>query len=164
LIVDVSAAVVPDRQAPALLAAVFRTHMGPCEVVVVLPRGSVLDGLLPARIAVAWSLSDARRLLISDTGRIAARELTGPGSVISASDRHALAVRQALRWAAQTAGVGDYESALRGLATIERVEGRLPEDWQERREAWLLASREQARTPRRAMRRVRTSRAEQRRV
>lgn len=149
LIVDVSAAMEPDRQAPALLAAVFQEPLPGCEVVVVMPRGSVLDGLLPGRIPVAWSLSDARRLLISDPGRYAASDGAGPGSAISASDRHALAVRQALRWALQTAGGGDYESALRGLSTIERVEGALPAGWQERRQAWILASRAQTQAPRR---------------
>ena len=111
-----------------------------CEVVVVVPHGSVLDGLLPASVAVAWSLSDARRLLAVDP----VLEQPAPADGIAAGDRHALAVRQALRWAAQTAGRGDYESALRGLATIERVEGSLPGDWQQCRRAWLAASHRQA--------------------
>jgi hypothetical protein len=140
LIVDVTAAGKPDSEAPALLAAVFQASTRSCEIVVVMPRGSALDGLLPARIAVAWSLTDARVLLASHPGPRVARERPGPAGAISASDRHMLAVRQALRWAAQTAGAGDYESALRGLATIERVEGPLPEGWQECRRAWLAAS------------------------
>jgi hypothetical protein len=66
---------------------------------------------------------------------------TGP---LSPRDRHALAVRQALRWAEQAAGTGDYERALRALRTIERVDGQLPAPWQERRRAWTAAVHEQA--------------------
>ena len=143
LIVDVSAAVRSDDQAPSLLAAVFEAHRSSCEIVVVVPRDSPLDQLLPARTAVAWSLSDARRLLAIDYRPGRARP--APAGPIAPGDRHTLAVRQALRWAAQTAGRGDYESALRGLATIERVEGALPEGWQERRRAWLDASHQETR-------------------
>jgi hypothetical protein len=139
LIVDVTSAGVPEPHAPGLLASVFRTHLPNCEIVVIVPRGSSLDRLLPARIAVAWSLTDARRLL--DTQPVADR--AAPASTLEAGERHALAVRQALRWAEQTAGTGDYESALRGLATIELVEGALSERWQARRQAWLAASRSQ---------------------
>jgi hypothetical protein len=143
LIVDVSAAVAPGTEAPALLARVFQAQPPSCEVVVVLARDSALDGLLPARIAVAWSLSDARRLLAFHSEQRGARQRLAPAGAISPGDRHALAVRQALRWAAQAAGAGDYERALRGLTTIERVEGALSEGWQERRQAWLVASRGQ---------------------
>lgn len=151
LIVDVSAAVAPAMQAPGLLAAVFRSYPLSAEVVVVTSRSSVLDGLLPARVAVAWCLSDARRLLGQPSNGRGGR---APASTIGAEDRHVLAVRQALRWASQTAGTGDYEGALRGLATIERVEGRLPERWQARRRAWLAASREQAASRSRPRRRA----------
>ncbi|HZV73941.1 MAG TPA: hypothetical protein VFF79_09530 [Conexibacter sp.] len=152
LIVDVTAAVQPGARAPGLLAAVFQEHTSSCEVVVVTARGSVLDGLLPARVAVAWSLSDARRLLALLPERHSGRARPAPAGAIGAEDRHTLAVRQALRWAAQTAGRGDYDNALRGLATIERVEGALPDDWEERRQVWLAASREQAaRRPRRRL-------------
>jgi hypothetical protein len=144
LIVDVTGAVEVAGDAPELLAAVFHEHTPACEIVVVTARRSELDGLLPARIAVAWSLSDARRLLAVEAESPGGRVRPSPAGAIGASDRHTLAIRQALRWAAQTAGTGDYENALRGLATIERVEGTLPEGWEERRQAWLLASREQA--------------------
>jgi hypothetical protein len=155
LIVDVSAAVESETRAPALLAAVFQEHAPNCEVVVVTARGSLLDGLLPARVAVAWSLSDARRLLAFVPGQRASQRPAPAGS-IGAHDRHMLAVRQALRWAAQTAGTGDYENALRGLATIERVEGALPEGWNERRQAWAAAARDQAaRSPKRRTRGLR---------
>lgn len=158
LIIDVSAAAAADTHAPELLAAVFHEHTPACEIVVVTTRGSELDGLLPARIAVAWSLSDARQLLAVEAEAPGGRARPSPAGAIGATDRHTLAVRQALRWAAQTAGTGDYENALRGLATIERVEGTLPEGWEERRQAWLSASHEQAaRQPRRtaAQRRLR---------
>jgi hypothetical protein len=138
LIVDVRAAVQPGTRAPELLAAVFQTPMSDCEVVVVMPRGSSPDGL-SSGVAVAWSLDDARELLVARP----VQEQLEPARAIGAADRHELAVRQALRWAAQTAGAGDYESALRGLATIERVEGTLPEGWQALRKAWLAASRDQ---------------------
>jgi hypothetical protein len=149
VIVDVSAAIAPDAEAPVLLAAVFQAHPPACEVVAVVPRGSSLDRLLPARVAVAWSLSDARMLLASHPAQRAARAQPGFDRALSARDQHALAVRQVLRWAAQTAGAGDYENALRALSTIERVEGGLPDDWPERRRAWLVASQEQAASPRR---------------
>jgi len=144
LIIDVTGAIEAASDAPVLLAAVFHEHTPACEIVVVTARRSELDGLLPARIAVAWSLSDARRLLAVEAEAPGGRAGSSPAGAIGASDRHTLAVRQALRWAAQTAGAGDYDSALRGLATIERVEGTLPGGWEERRQAWLSASREQA--------------------
>lgn len=154
LIVDVTAAVEPGTGAPALLAAVFEDYPWDCEVVVVMARGSQLDGLLPARVAVAWSLSDARRLLAFVPRQSNPPERRAPAGAIGAEDRHALAVRQALRWAAQTAGTGDYENALRGLATIERVEGALPADWQQRRQAWLAAANRAQATRRPGRRRV----------
>jgi hypothetical protein len=140
LIVDVTAAVEPAGEVPHLLADVLARQAPSCEMVVVMPRGSRLDRLLPARVAVVWSLTDARRLLAAQppNGRSA------PGEGIPPRERHVLAVRQALRWVEQIAGTGDYDSALRGLANIERVDGTLPEDWQARRRAWLAASEEQA--------------------
>ncbi len=141
LIVDVTAAVEPGKHAPAMLGAIFQEYARTCEVVVVVPRDSLLDGLLPARVAVAWSLSDAHRLLTIDRDR---RVRPAPAGAISPGDRHTLAVRQALRWAAQRAGAGDYDGALRGLATIEHVEGGLPDGWQDRRQMWLAANGERA--------------------
>lgn len=140
LIVDLRAAVDSSDEATRLLAEILEVEMPTCEIVAVIPRGCSLDANLPARVAAAWSLSDARMLLATRPGR-AGRGKSGPGSTIPADDRHVLAVRQVLRWAAQTAGAGDFENALRALTTIERVEGQLPLDWQERREAWLAASR-----------------------
>jgi hypothetical protein len=140
LIVDLSAAVDSGDEATALLAEILQAETSSCEVVAVVPRGCSLDASFPARVAVAWSLSDARMLLATSPGR-SGRARSGPGSTISAEDRHVLAVRQVLRWADQTAGAGDFENALRALTTIERVDGRLPADWQARREAWRAATR-----------------------
>jgi hypothetical protein len=145
LIVDVSGAIRADDDAPALLAGVLRAQAPNCEVVAVVPRNSPLDGQLPARVAVAWSLSDARMLLATRPTPRATRAPAGPGEPIPAVDRHTLAIRQVLRWAAQAAGTGDYENALRALSTIERVEGELPGNWEARRQAWISAAREHAR-------------------
>jgi hypothetical protein len=144
LIVDLTAASEPSPEESVRLARIFDAQRPSCEVVVVVLPGSAVAGLLPGRVALAGSLSDARRLLGSHAVQRGARRRPGPGSVISASERHALAVRQALRWAERSAGAGDYASALTALATIERVEDPLPPGWQERRQAWLLASRVQA--------------------
>jgi hypothetical protein len=140
LIVDLSATVDSSDEASALLAEILEAEASSCEVVAVVPRDCLLDVNLPACVAVAWSLSDARMLLASHPVR-ALRERSGPGSTMSADDRHALAVRQVLRWAQQAAGAGDFENALRALTTIESVDGELPRLWQDRRNAWSAASR-----------------------
>jgi hypothetical protein len=137
LIVDVTSATAPQASAAALLGEALRRTPPGCEAVVVVPRGSALDLHLPARVAVAWSLTDARALLTALPAPSRA-----PAGGIGAADRHVLAIRQALRWTAQSAGRGDYEGALRGLATIERVEGTLPPGWAVRRAEWLAAARE----------------------
>lgn len=137
LIVDVSAAGELDRVERALLARVLEARPAECEVVVVTDvRRSALAAML-AEIPVTWSLSAARALLARDTPSREGRERPGPGAMLSSADHHLLAVRQALRWAERTAGAGDYESALRALVTIERIEGSLPQGWHERRQAWL---------------------------
>ena len=140
LIIDLSATVESSDEAATLLAEILQAEMSSCEVVAVVPRGCSLDASLPARVAVAWCLSDARMLLAAHPVRTI-REQSGPGGAMSAADRHALAVRQVLRWAQQAAGAGDFENALRALATIESVDGELPRAWQECRETWLAASR-----------------------
>lgn len=53
--------------------------------------------------------------------------------------RHELAVRQSLRWAQRAAAEGDYGNALGWLATVEAVDGRLPDGWEERRRSWEVA-------------------------
>jgi hypothetical protein len=153
LIIDVSAAGELGEEGVVLLATVFESHPPSCAVVVVGMRRTGLADLLPPGGAFARSLSDARWMLGSDPRQLEARKRPAPGDASSAAERHALAVRQALRWAEQSAGKGDYEGALEALATIERVEGPLPQRWQEHRQAWWLASHEKQRIPRARARR-----------
>ncbi|MBS1868477.1 MAG: hypothetical protein JSS99_02335 [Actinobacteria bacterium] len=70
----------------------------------------------------------------SDAGRRAA-----PAGRISADERHALAIRQSLRWAQRAAREGDYDRALAWLRMVEYVEGRLGEQWRRAREGWTAA-------------------------
>jgi hypothetical protein len=137
LIVDLRMSEPLADHTPGLLAGVFMERVPRAAIVVVAARGSALERLLPRSIPVAFSLEDARRLLSLRARR---RDLHGQvrpdRDVISAANRHALAVRQALRWAAQAAAAGEFESALRALDTIERVDGALPAEWIERRQAW----------------------------
>jgi hypothetical protein len=141
LIVDLRAAEPLPDHTPGLLAGVFLERVPRAAIVVVAARGSALERLLPRSIAVAFSPEDANRLLALRARR---RDLFGhtrpDRDVISAANRHALAVRQALRWAAQAAAAGEFEAALRALDTIERVEGTLPAEWGERRQAWQAAT------------------------
>jgi hypothetical protein len=141
LVVDLRAAEPLREDAPALLAAIFLERVPRAEIVVVCSRRSALAGLLPTSVAIASSLEDARHLLaIKARRRTVHRASRADSDVISAVNRHALAVRQGLRWAAQAAAGGDYEAALRSLDTLERVEGTLTPDWQERRRAWQTAA------------------------
>lgn len=147
LIVDASAIELVGKE-PALLADVFAARRASYEAVVVAPRGSALVDLLPAWVGVTLSLSDARRQLATGVQRRDPRKRTGPGGAMPPGERHALAVRQSLRWAVRSAREGDYERALGWLAMVERVEGALPDPWQQRRRAWLAAWRSQtAREP-----------------
>lgn len=76
----------------------------------------------------------------SAAARQEAREGTGgPGDRIAADERHALAVRQSLRWAERAAAEGDFERALAWLRMVEQVDGALAADWRARREAWVAA-------------------------
>lgn len=63
----------------------------------------------------------------------------GPGGRIAAGERHALAVRQSLRWAERAAREGDFERALGWLRMVEQVDGALSGEWLARREAWVAA-------------------------
>lgn len=141
LIVDLLAAEPLRDHARGLLTGVFMERIPTATVVVVVARGSVLERLLPTSIPIAFSLEDARRLV---SVRARRRDLHAPirsdREVISAANRHALAVRQALRWAAQAAAAGRYEAALRALDTMERIEGTLDGEWRERRQAWEAAA------------------------
>ena len=141
LIVDLHAGEPLRGHAPGLLTGVFMERIPTATVVVVAARGSALERLLPTSVPVAFSLQDACRLV---SVRARRRDLHAPvrsdREVISATNRHALAVRQALRWAAQAAAAGEYEAALRALDTMERIEGSLDGDWRERRQAWQAAA------------------------
>lgn len=64
------------------------------------------------------------------------RRRRGPGEALSPQYRHDLAVRQSLRWAQTAAAEGDYEEALSWLATVEAVDGALPDGWERRRAEW----------------------------
>ncbi|HEX4805711.1 MAG TPA: hypothetical protein VFU94_07400 [Conexibacter sp.] len=77
------------------------------------------------------------------------RSAAGPGGRIADGERHALAVRQSLRWAERAAREGDYERALGWLRMVEQVDGALDAEWRARRETWLAAWR--ARTTQRPL-------------
>jgi hypothetical protein len=139
LIVD-AATIDPSGDEPTLVASLFATRSVSCATVVVAPGEAALTELLPGSIAVTRTLSEARRQLSSGGSRRGARtSLPAPAGRIPISQRRVLARRQAFRWAERAAREGDYDRALSGLALVERVEGALPEDWQQRRERWLAA-------------------------
>ena len=50
--------------------------------------------------------------------------------------RHQVAVQRSLSWADDAARDGDYANALSWLATIEAIDGALPESYEARRRAW----------------------------
>ncbi len=143
LIVDASA-IDPVGDAPALLAAVFAGRPASYQAVVVAPSGSALADLLPGSVGVTLSLTDAHRQLQTGIVRHEARRRPGPGAKIPAAERHALAIRQSLRWAERAAREGDYERALSWLNMVERVEGELPQEWRDHREVWIAAWAAQA--------------------
>jgi hypothetical protein len=137
LIVDASATE-PTGDQPTLLAAVFAGRRASYQAVVVAPPGSALDDLLPDSVGVSRSLTDAHRQLASGIVRHdARRRAPAPAGRISAEERNALSTRQSLRWAERAAREGDYERALGWLSMVERVEGRLAEDWRQLREIWI---------------------------
>jgi hypothetical protein len=137
LIVDARTIEVAGDQ-PALLAAVFAGRPASYQAVVVAPPGSPLVDLLPASVGVSLSLSEAHRQLATGLLRHERRR-AAPAARIPARERDALAVRQSLRWAERAAREGDYERALSWLTMVERVDGRLPEQWRRSREVWIAA-------------------------
>ncbi len=132
---------------PALLAAVFAGRPASCQTVVVAPAGSSLLDMLPASVGTTRSLTEAHRQLMTGIVRHEAGRRPGPGARIPAEERHALAIRQSLRWAERAAREGDYERALSWLSTVERVDGRLPDGWRRQREVWLAAWAAQSAQP-----------------
>lgn len=138
LIVDASR-IDPAGDEPALLAAVFTGRSARYQAVVVAPPGCSLGDLLPASVGVTLSLTDARRQLATGIVHHEAHGRPGPGARIPAEERHALAIRQSLRWAERAAREGDYDRALSWLSMVERVEGSLTQEWQLHREVWRAA-------------------------
>ncbi len=143
LIVD-ARAIAPTGDEPVLLAGVFADQPPSCDAVVVVSGGSALADLLPASVGVTRSLNDAHARLAHGIARRDVRHRMGPAGRIPERERHTLAIRQSLRWAARSAREGDYERALEWLAMVERIDGALPEPWSTRREAWLAAWKAQA--------------------
>jgi hypothetical protein len=144
LIVDARAIELAGEE-PALLAAVFAGHGASCHAVVIVPAGSSLADRLPASIGVARSLVDAHRQLASGiVYQRSSRRPPAPAGRMPANERHALAIRQSLRWAQRAAREGDYERALGWLQAVERVEGQLAPEWSEAREIWTVALANQA--------------------
>jgi len=141
LIVDASR-IEPTGSQPALLAAVFAGRPASYQAVVVAPPGSELTDLLPKAVGVTRSLTDAHRQL--QTGTLAhearrppaRRPPAAPAGRLPTEERHALAVRQSLRWAQRAAREGDYERALAWLQMVEYIEGRLSAEWSRTRDAW----------------------------
>jgi hypothetical protein len=75
--------------------------------------------------------------------RRSARSRPAPAGRIPAVERHALSIRQSLRWAERAAREGDYDHALAWLEMVERVEGRLDDEWRHARDVWVAAWAEQ---------------------
>jgi hypothetical protein len=95
------------------------------------PEGS---GLMWAdRVSRLWSQLETGAV------RNAPRRPPAPGGQMPPAERHELAIRQSLRWAERAAREGDYERALGWLTMVERVEGRLPDEWRRTREVWRAA-------------------------
>jgi hypothetical protein len=138
LIVD-AGAIEPAGEQASLLAAIFAGRPASFHAVVVAPRGSSLVELLPASVGVALSLSDAYRQLRAGTVRRPARPRPMPAGRIPAVERHVLSIRQSLRWAERAAREGDYDRALAWLELVERVEGRLDDEWRDARDVWVAA-------------------------
>jgi hypothetical protein len=95
--------------------------------------------LLPASVGVAPSLSDAYRQLRAGTVHRPARSQPAPAGRIPPVERHALSIRQSLRWADRAAREGDYDRALDWLELVERVEGRLDDERRHARDVWIAA-------------------------
>lgn len=138
VIVDASA-IDLTGDAPALLAALFAGRAASYQAVVVAPPGSALADLLPGSVGVTLSLSEAHRQLQTGIVHQEPHRRPGPGAWIPAAERHALAIRQTLRWAERAAREGDYERALSWLNLIERSGASLPQEWEHHREVWTAA-------------------------
>ncbi|HET6448920.1 MAG TPA: hypothetical protein VFG31_07395 [Conexibacter sp.] len=141
LVVDAST-IEPTGEQCALLAAVFAGRPPSYQAVVVAPSGSELVDLLPSSVGVALSLSDAHAQLRGGTVRRPSPP-AAPAARLPAAERHALSMRQSLRWAERAAREGDYDRALSWLSMIERTEGDLDPHWRAVRKVWTAAWTEQ---------------------
>ncbi|HEX5147404.1 MAG TPA: hypothetical protein VFV85_10290 [Conexibacter sp.] len=149
LVLDVTASGTLERDELGLLAGALAGQPPDCRIALVVAQEMLADEALGEHVCVATSLSSARRMLqlpASSRGRAPAGPLLPP-------DRHALAARQSLRWAALAAAEGDFDSALSWLATVEDATGSLSAEWRRRRQAWTLAHHGRAAAYRRPSRR-----------
>lgn len=135
VIVDVRAADATNERHRHWIAEAVDVGAASRRIVVVVPTHGELARWLPRDVQAAGTLPAARLLL--EALRAGSRERRrGPAHEIPAAERHELAVRQSLRWAEAAAAEGDFGQALSWLATVEAVEGGLPGDWSQRRDAW----------------------------
>jgi len=140
VVLDLTAAEPLESEELDLLAGALAGQPADCWIALVMRDHGDHGGPVPAlgeHVCVAGSLSYARRLLEER----AARSRRVPAGPLVPPDRHALAVRQSLRWASLAAAKGDYDTALSWLATVEAVDGGLPAEWRRRQQAWRLAGR-----------------------
>lgn len=99
-------------------------------------------------------MGTSARSASEDARRDERRGAAGPGIRMPTEERHALAVRQSLRWAERAASEGDYERALGWLRMVEQVGRPLDPRWRRRREQWRTARARQLVHPDRALRRA----------
>lgn len=102
---------------------------------------------------VTWMRASARSAT-EDARRDGRHGTAGPGIRMPMEERHALAVRQSLRWAERAASEGDYERALGWLRMVEQVGRPLEPQWRRRRAQWRAARTKQLVQPERALQRV----------
>ena len=58
---------------------------------------------------------------------------------MTGEERHRRALERTFAWAEESAAQGQLDDALGWLQLVEFVEGDLPPDWEEQRQAWLRA-------------------------
>jgi hypothetical protein len=154
VVIDLTAAGPLGAEELGLLAGALAGQPPDCRVAIVTPEPIDASVTLGQHVRVTRSLSAARREL--DESR--AQERRTPAGPLLPPDRHALAVRQSLRWASLAAAQGDYDTALSWLATVEALTGALPAEWRRRQQAWRRARRPAA-APHAPLERLRGRRA-----
>ena len=88
-------------------------------------------------------------MTVRDTAQavVASTDLAGAGAARPraagtrrpATDTHLAAVASTLSWAVEAAEHRDYAEALAWLATVEAVDGELPDGYETKRSAWAAA-------------------------